>query len=55
MRVPRGVILDEKRRKHEWQSKLLPRNRTAMGAWRWDAAGATLAGWRDERVRFGET
>src|SRR5262249_17037245 len=25
MRVPRGVILDEKRRKHEWQSKLLPR------------------------------
>jgi putative transposase len=51
MRVPRGVILDEKRRKHEWQSKLLPRYQRRLPEINEAIASVYLSGANTRRLK----
>lgn len=51
MRVPRAVILDEKRRKHEWQSKLLPRYQRRLPEINEAIASVYLSGANTRRLK----
>jgi putative transposase len=51
MRVPRGMILDEKRRKHEWQSKLLPRYQRRLPEINEAIASVYLSGANTRRLK----
>jgi putative transposase len=51
MRVPRGMILDEKQRKHEWQSKLLPRYQRRLPEVNEAIASVYLSGANTRRLK----
>lgn len=51
MRVPRGLILDENQRKHEWQSKLLPRYQRRLPEINEAIASVYLSGANTRRLK----
>ena len=51
MRVPRGVVVDDKRRKHEWQSKLLPRYQRRLPEINEAITGVYLSGANTRRLK----
>jgi transposase-like protein len=51
MRVPRGMILDEARRKHEWQSNLLPRYQRRLPEINEAIANVYLSGANTRRLK----
>src|SRR5262249_42585537 len=51
MKVPRGVIVDKERRKHEWQSKLLPRYQRRLPEINEAIASVYLSGANTRRLK----